>query len=59
MRDQGIAVNSVNPGLPGTDLNGHRGRQTGEEGAAEVVRVALQEHGPSGKFLETGGELVW
>jgi hypothetical protein len=26
-----------------------------EEGAAEVVRVAL----PSGRFLETGGELVW
>jgi len=30
-----------------------------EEGAAEIVRVALQEDGPSGKFLETGGELVW
>jgi hypothetical protein len=30
-----------------------------DEGAAEVVRVALQEHGPSGKFLEARGELVW
>jgi len=49
----------VNPGFTSTDLNAHRGRQTVEEGAAEIVRVALQEHGPSGKFLETGGELLW
>jgi NAD(P)-dependent dehydrogenase (short-subunit alcohol dehydrogenase family) len=59
LKDQGITVNSVNPGFTATDLNAHRGQQTVEEGAAEVVRVALQEHGPSGKFLETGGELVW
>jgi NAD(P)-dependent dehydrogenase (short-subunit alcohol dehydrogenase family) len=59
LKDQGIAVNSVNPGFTATDLNAHRGRQTVEEGAAEIVRVALQEHGPTGKFLETGGELVW
>src|SRR5579862_6680264 len=59
LKDHGIAVNSVNPGFTATDLNAHRGQQTVEEGAAEVVRVALEEHGPSGKFLETGGELVW
>jgi len=59
LRDQRIAVNSVNPGFTATDLNAHRGQQTAEEGAAEIVRVALQEHGPSGKFLETGGELLW
>jgi len=59
LKDQGIAVNSVNPGFTATDLNAHRGQQTVAEGAAEIVRVALQEHGPSGKFLETGGELVW
>jgi NAD(P)-dependent dehydrogenase (short-subunit alcohol dehydrogenase family) len=52
LKDQGIAVNSVNPGFTATDLNAHRGQQTVEEGAAEIVRVALQEHGPSGKFLE-------
>jgi NAD(P)-dependent dehydrogenase (short-subunit alcohol dehydrogenase family) len=59
LRDQGIAVNSVNPGFTATDLNAHRGQQTVEEGAAEIVRVALQEHGPTGKFLETGGEPAW
>ncbi len=59
LKAQGITVNSVNPGFTATDLNAHRGRQTVEEGAAEIVRVALQEHGPTGKFLETAGELVW
>jgi NAD(P)-dependent dehydrogenase (short-subunit alcohol dehydrogenase family) len=59
LKDQGITVNSVNPGFTATGLNGHRGQRTVEEGAAEIVRMALQEHGPSGKFLETGGELIW
>jgi NAD(P)-dependent dehydrogenase (short-subunit alcohol dehydrogenase family) len=59
LKDQGIVVNSVNPGFTATDLNAHRGQQTVEEGAAEIVRVALQEHGPSGKFLERDGELIW
>jgi len=59
LKDEGIAVNSVNPGFTATGLNAHRGKQSVEEGAAEIVRVAIQEHGPSGKFLETGGELVW
>jgi NAD(P)-dependent dehydrogenase (short-subunit alcohol dehydrogenase family) len=59
LREQGIAVNSVNPGFTATDLNAHRGRQTVAEGAAEVVRVALRKDGQSGRFLEADGELVW
>ena len=51
LKDQGIVVNSVNPGFTVTDLNAYRGQQTVEEGAAGIVRVALQEHGPIGKFL--------
>lgn len=58
-RDNGISVNSVNPGYTATDLNNHRGSQTVEEGAAEVVRVALLEPPISGRFLEAGGELPW
>ena len=52
-------VNSVNPGFTATDLNAYRGQQSVGEGAAEIVRVALLQHGPSGKFLEAGGELIW
>ena len=58
-RDANIAVNSVNPGYTATDLNGHSGPQTVEEGAAEIVRLALLDAPPTGKFLETGGELAW
>jgi NAD(P)-dependent dehydrogenase (short-subunit alcohol dehydrogenase family) len=58
-RDGSIAVNSINPGYTATDLNGHSGPQTVEEGAAEIVRVALLDSPVSGKFLETGGELPW
>ncbi len=58
-RDSHIAVNSVNPGYTATDLNGHSGPQTVEEGAAEIVRLALLEAPPTGKFLETDGELAW
>ncbi len=58
-RDGSIAVNSVNPGYTATDLNGNSGTQTVEEGAAEIVRAALLDSPPTGKFLETGGELPW
>ncbi len=58
-RDGSIAVNSVNPGYTATDLNRNSGPQTIEEGAAEIVRVALMDSPVSGKFLETGGELPW
>ena len=59
LRDGSIAVNSVNPGYTATDLNGHSGPQTVEEGAAEIVRLALLETPVTGKFLETGGEIAW
>jgi NAD(P)-dependent dehydrogenase (short-subunit alcohol dehydrogenase family) len=58
-RDGSIAVNSVNPGYTATDLNAHSGPQTIEEGAAEIVRVALLDPPVTGKFLETGGEIPW
>ena len=58
-RDRNIAVNSINPGYTATDLNGHSGTQTVEEGAAEIVRVALLDPLVTGKFLETGGEIPW
>jgi NAD(P)-dependent dehydrogenase (short-subunit alcohol dehydrogenase family) len=58
-RDGSIAVNSVNPGYTATDLNGNSGTQTVEEGAAEIVRVALLEPPITAKFRETAGEIPW
>jgi NAD(P)-dependent dehydrogenase (short-subunit alcohol dehydrogenase family) len=59
LRGAGIAVNSVNPGYTATDINEQRGRQSLEQGAAEVVRLTLLEDGPSGRFLETAGAIPW
>lgn len=58
-RDGSIAVNSVNPGYVATDLNAHSGPGTVEEGAAEIVRLALLNSPVTGKFLETNGEIPW
>jgi NAD(P)-dependent dehydrogenase (short-subunit alcohol dehydrogenase family) len=43
LKEAGIAVNSANPGATATDLNGHRGHQSVEEGATATVRLALAE----------------
>lgn len=60
LRETSIKVNSVNPGYTATDLNNHQGPQTIEEGSAETIRAALLgADGPSGQFLETGGQLPW
>jgi len=60
LRDTPIKVNTVNPGFTATDLNGHRGTQTVEEGAAETVRQALiSDDALSGGFFETGGVVPW
>jgi NAD(P)-dependent dehydrogenase (short-subunit alcohol dehydrogenase family) len=59
LRDTPIAVNSINPGYTATDLNHNSGTQTVAEGAAEIVRVALLDAPPTGKYLETAGEIPW
>ena len=51
LESTGIKVNLVSPGFTKTNLNGYAGTQSVEEGAREVVRVALLgPHGPTGTF---------
>ena len=60
LRETAIKVNSADPGFTATDLNGHQGHQTVEEGAAEPVRLALlPSDGPTGGFFETAGPRPW
>ncbi|WP_240139330.1 SDR family oxidoreductase [Streptomyces sp. MUM 178J] len=55
-----IRFNAVDPGYTATDLNGHRGAQTVEEGAEIVVRMALiGADGPTGGFFDKTGPAAW
>src|SRR6516164_1407137 len=56
----GIKVNAADPGYTATDLNGHRGTQTVEEGARASVKLALlDDAGPTGGFFDAHGQKSW
>lgn len=55
-----IKVNSVSPGYVATDLNGHSGHLTAEQGAkAPVVYATLPADGPTGGFFGVDGPIAW
>ncbi|MGW6399130.1 SDR family oxidoreductase [Streptomyces sp. NPDC055134] len=56
----GMRINAVEPGYTATDLNGHTGIQTVEEGAEIIVRMArLGPDGPTGTYVDVEGPLPW
>ncbi|WP_406462670.1 SDR family oxidoreductase [Streptomyces sp. NBC_00111] len=56
----GIRFNAVDPGYTATDLNGHSGPKTVEEGAEVIVRMALVgADGPTGGFFDADGPAAW
>jgi len=56
----GIRINMVEPGFTDTDLNGHTGTQTVEEGAQIIVRMAqVTPDGPTGTFASIDGPVAW
>lgn len=65
LRGTGILVNAASPGFVATDINGHHGVLTTEQGARIPVRLAtLDDGGPTGAFLGEDGtpdgqELPW
>jgi NAD(P)-dependent dehydrogenase (short-subunit alcohol dehydrogenase family) len=55
-----IKINVATPGYVATDLNGHKGTRTVEEGARIVVELAtLPDDGPSGGFFNDDGAVPW
>ncbi|MFI8433248.1 SDR family NAD(P)-dependent oxidoreductase [Streptomyces sp. NPDC079020] len=55
-----IRFNAVDPGWTATDLNGHTGVQTVEEGAEIIVRTATAGAGsPTGGFVGNFGPVPW
>ena len=60
LRSRNIKVNSACPGYVATDLNGHQGLRTVEQGAAIIVNLAtILESGPTGGFFDDAGEVAW
>ncbi len=55
-----IKVNIADPGYTATDLNGHMGTQTVEEGTQAIVRLAtLDDNGPTGQYFDRHGTVPW
>ena len=53
-------INAADPGFTATDLNGHRGTQTVEEGTDAIVGLAtLGPDGPTGSFSDRNGIVPW
>ncbi|TMR10262.1 SDR family oxidoreductase [Nonomuraea turkmeniaca] len=60
LKDTPIKVNAANPGYCATDLNGHSGFRTAEQGAAIAVRLAtLDENGPTASYQQEAGVVPW
>jgi NAD(P)-dependent dehydrogenase (short-subunit alcohol dehydrogenase family) len=56
----GMRINAVEPGYTATDLNGHTGTQTVEEGAEIIVRMAqVGPDGPTAGYFDAAGPLPW
>lgn len=60
LKDTQIKINSADPGYTATDLNGHTGYRTVEQGASIVVKLAtLLGDGPNGGFFDENGVIPW
>jgi len=60
LKDTSIKVNSADPGFTATDLNGHRGYKTVEQGASVITQLAtLPADGATGSYFDDQGVLPW
>ncbi|GAA1668367.1 hypothetical protein GCM10009733_077330 [Nonomuraea maheshkhaliensis] len=60
MRGTPIRVHAISPGFCATDLNGHRGVLSADEGGRRVARLVTLQDAPTGTFLdEPDGILPW
>ncbi|CAM5642488.1 hypothetical protein STAFG_0171 [Streptomyces afghaniensis 772] len=55
-----MRINAVDPGHTATDLNGHTGAQSVEQGTDIIVRMAsIGSDGPTGGYYTADGPMPW
>ena len=60
LKDTNIKVNAADPGYTATDLNGHSGPRTVQQGATVAVHLAtLPADGPTGGYFDEAGVVPW
>lgn len=60
LKNTKFRVNSATPGHTATDLNNFQGLKTAQEGAAGIVRLAMNEDlSINGKFIKEKDEVLW
>ena len=60
LKGTNIKVNSADSGFTATDLNGHRGYKTVEQGASVIVELAtLPDDGATGSYFDDKGLVPW
>ena len=60
LRGTRIKVNAACPGYCATDLNGHAGPRTAQQGSVTPIRLAtLPDDGPTGGLFDDNGPVPW
>jgi NAD(P)-dependent dehydrogenase (short-subunit alcohol dehydrogenase family) len=59
LASSGVNVNSADPGYTKTDFNGNTGYRTVEQAAEIIVKLAVNEAGVTGVFLNDQRKLPW
>jgi len=60
LKGSNILINAGCPGFVATDLNGHRGTRTPQQGAAIAIKLAtLPDDGPTGTYSDDAGPIPW
>ena len=60
LRGTPVKINAVCPGYVATDLNGHSGPRTPEQGARIAIEMAMiPQDGPTGGYFNEDGRVPW